>query len=636
MSQPPPPHQPPGPPGEQPEQPPAAPGGFGPPVPPPAPPSGTPSYGTPAPGAAEGDPRTPPSSPAVPPQGQPGQPGYGYPQTPPAPAGYGFPQGGQTPQPPAGYGFPPGGPPGQQPTLGGGLTPPTPPGPYAPGSPPTAGGQAGFGAPGAPGTYGGPGGFAPPPGPAGGAKRPPLWTLVLGVVLVLLLAGGGTYFFVIDDEGNTTAENRDAGGGDPDSEGETEGGGGAGGEGSLPAEAIESSLAWEVPPIEVGTDEILVRSKGAWFVDDAVVRVLGNELVSYDLATGRENWSLPFELSGGNCNASPNVDENRIAILQGRDCEEISVVDISAGEEIIQIPLNNAITPDQYDYPAILGDMVAVSWGIGGGGYRISTGEQVWVSSTEDGSNCAEVAFMVVEQEFVSLMECGWLGEEGGSVRATDEEGNPTWEFEFSDFEGEQMEVRSIISVAPLTLLINVGESLSEGSEKIVVVNEERTEFEHVLEYDNTRYLAPCETLMVPSCPLGVVHEGYLYLATNEVAGDNAVVAFNLATGQAEYEADAINGGAIRPFAVQDGKILAYQPADYELEGMVVALDPETEEVRAVMALDRAAREKEYAMMGSGMFPHDNLPMWHENTLVLVDRTVYEDEESPPSVLAYR
>ncbi|RMI37472.1 outer membrane protein assembly factor BamB family protein, partial [Streptomyces triticirhizae] len=502
------------------------------------------------------------------------------------------------------------------------------------------GGQAGFGAPGAPGpggpggTLGGPGGFVPP-GSSGGSKRPPVWALVLGVVLVVLLAGGGTWFLVSDGDKNTSAQNRDAGGGDPDPEGGTEGGGGEGGGGTLPAEPIQSSLAWEVPPIEVATDEILARSKGAWFVDDALVRVLGNELISFDLATGQENWSLPFELSGGDCNASPNVDENRIAILQGRDCEVVSVVDISAGEEITSIPLNNAITPDQYDFPAILGDTVAVSWGIGGGGYQISTGDQLWVSSTET-RDCAEVSYMVVEQEFISLMECGWLGEEGGSVRATDEAGNPTWEFEFAELEGEPVEVRSLISVSPLTLLINVGEELMDGSEKIVVVNEDRTDFEHVLDYDSTRYVTPCETLMFPSCPLGVVHEGYLYLATNDVAGDNAVVAFNLSTGQAEYEADAINGGAIRPFAVQDGKILAYQPADYELEGMVVALDPETEEVSAVMALDRAAREKEYAMMGGGMFPHDNLPMWHENTLVLVDRTTYEDEESPPSVLAYR
>ncbi|SOD63478.1 PQQ-like domain-containing protein [Streptomyces zhaozhouensis] len=642
MSQPPPPpNQPPGPPGERPEQPPAAPGGFGPPAtPPPGPPGATPSYGTPP--ATGGDPGTPPSSPAVPPQGQPGQPGYGYPQTPPAggygfpqgaatpppPAGYGFPPGGATP-PPSGYGFPPGGPASQQPTLGGGFAA-TPPAPY--GAPPTAGGQAGFGA-----TYGGPGGAVPPPGSpgAGGGKRPPAWMLVLGVVLVVLLAGGGTYFFVFADDDKETTANRDAGGDGGEAEGEGEGEGEGGG-GSLPSEPIQASLAWETPPLEVAEGDNLIRSGGAWFVDDAVVRVLGDELISYDLATGQENWKLPFEMSGGNCNASPNVDENRVAILQGRDCEVVSVVDISAGEEIASIPLNSSVTPDRYQYPAILGDTVAVSWGIGGGLYQISTGEQLFVSSSEGGGECVEVSYMVVEQEFVSLVECGWLGDEGGSVRATNEAGDPSWEWEFTDFEGQEMDVRSVLSVSPLTLVVHVGDSLSESSEKIVVINEERTEIQHVLDYDTDRYLQPCENQVFPSCALGVVHEDYLYLATNDMTGDNAVVAFNLSTGLAEYEAPAINGGQIRPFAEQDGKILAYQPATSELEGMVVALDPAAEELSPVMALDRAALSKEYGMMGSGLFAHDSLPMWHENTLVLNDRVVYESEESPPSVLAYR
>ncbi|WP_345025800.1 hypothetical protein, partial [Streptomyces sedi] len=479
-------------------------------------------------------------------------------------------------------------------------------------------------------------GGTPPPsaGPgAGGGKRPPLWMMVLGVVLVVLLAGGGTYFFVFAGDDKETTANRDADGGE---DGEGEGEDGDGGGGSLPSEPIESSLAWEVPPLEVGEGDNLVRSGGAWFTDDALVRVLGNDLVSYDLATGQENWTLPFELSGGDCNASANVDENRIAILQGRDCEVISVVDIAAGEEIASIPLNNSITPGRHERPAILGDTVAVGWGIGGGLYQISTGEQLFVSSSEGGNECVENAYMVVDQQFISRVECGLFGDGGGRVRATNEEGDPSWEWEFTDFEGEPMDVRSVLSVEPLTLVVDVGESLSDSSEKIVVINEDRTEIEHVLDYDIDRYLQPCEGQAFPSCPLGVVHEDYLYLATGNIGGDNAVVAFNLTTGQAEYEAPAINGGQVRPFAEQDGKILAYQPATSELEGMVVALDPAAEELSPVMALDRTALPKEYGMMGSGLFAADSLPMWHENTLVLNDRVVYEDEDSPPSVLAYR
>ncbi|UED85901.1 hypothetical protein [Streptomyces profundus] len=647
MSTPPPPHQPPGGQPGSPEEEPAhgtppapAAGGFGPPTPASPPPSPTPAMGTPG-GPVGAEPGTPPSVPAVPPQGQPGQPGYGYPQAPPAgygypqtppQAGYGFPQ---TP-PQAGYGFPQGqtqgGAPSQQPTLGGGFSAATPPGPY--GAPGVGGPQ---------GTFGGPGGFGgqgtPPPGPggAGGAGRGKL-LLVVGLVLVGLLGIGGAFWALSGDDKNDNAENRDAGGDEtPPEEEDTAGPGegdddeGAGG-GSLPSEPISASLAWEVAPLEVSADDILVRSKAVWFIDDALVRVLGDELISYDIATGQENWSLPFELSGGDCNASANVDDNRIAILQGRDCEVISVVDISAGQEVTSIPINNSITPDKYDFPAILGDTVAVSWGIGGGGYQISTGEQLWVSE----GNCAETSYMVVETQFVSLLECGWLAEDGGTLRATDEAGNPDWEWDFAELDGEQMEIRSVLSLDPLTVVVRTGEAFGESTEQIVVVNEGRTEIEHVLDYDIDRYVAPCENQMFTSCGLGVVSDGYLYLGTQAVRGDGALTAFNLTTGAAEYEVSAINGGSIRPFAAEDGKILAYQPADYELEGMVTVLDPATEALSPLMALDRVAREKEYAMMGGGVFPHDSLPMWKDNTLLLVDHVTYESEESPPSMLAYR
>ncbi|WP_062216502.1 hypothetical protein [Streptomyces sp. NBRC 109706] len=632
MSTPPPPHQPPGgqpgSPDEEPQHGTPAAGGFGPPTPGSPPLSPTPAMGTPG-GPFGADPGTPPSSPAVPPQGQPGQPGYGYPPAPPA--GYGYPQ---TP-PPSGYGFPQGqaqgqtqgGVPAQQPTLGGGFNAATPPGPYG-GPQATFGGAGGFGGPGAP---------PPAPGGGGGFGRGRV-LLVVGVVLAVLLGGGGVFWALSGDDKNTNAENRDAGGDEPPPEEEETGGpdgeddGGGGGGGSLPSEPISASLAWEVPPIEVDADDILIRSKGTWFIEDAFVRVLGDKLISYDIATGQENWSLSFQLSGGDCNASANVDDNRIAILQGRDCEVISVVDISVGEEVATIPINNSITPDKYDHPAILGDTVAVSWGIGGGGYRISTGEQLWVS---DG-DCAETAYMVVESQFVSLQECGWLGEEGGTLRATDEAGNPNWEWDFAELDGEPMEVRSVLSLDPLTVVVKTGEAFGDGAEEIVVINENHTEIEHVLDYDTDRFVAPCENQMFTSCPLGVVSDGYLYLGTNAGRDDGGLAAFNLTTGSPEYEVGAINGGVIRPFAVEDGKILAYQPADYELEGMVSVLDPATEELSPLMALDRNAREKEYSMMGGGMFPHDNVPMWKDNTLLLVDQVTYESEESPPSLLAYR
>ncbi|WP_326597204.1 outer membrane protein assembly factor BamB family protein [Streptomyces sp. NBC_01803] len=520
----------------------------------------------------------------------PGQPGYGYPQ------------------------------PYRSPTIGG---------------PPAVGG--GFGAPTAPGPYGPPtGGWAAPPAPPAPrppASRPrgPLIVIAVSAVLALLLAGGGAVWLLTGDDDQETAADQPSG-----PEGGEGGEGDGGGDGGLPAEPIQATLAWDLPSPRVTAEQILIDAKGAWFVDDAFVRVMPDALVSYDLATGEENWSLPFESSEGNCLTSPNVSENRVALLQGRDCEVLTVVDIATGQEVMSMPLDSEWPTSSTSYPAILGDVVAVGTGVGGMGYSVSGEEKLWESRAND--RCREGEYMVVDDMFISKLTCGSLGDEGGSVRATDEAGTELWEWEYEGtYENEALSVDSVVSVDPLVVTATVGDDISApGGSRVFVVDERHREVAHDLDYDIDRYLNPCEVSTLHNCWPGVVHDGFLYLPTNVPYGDNAVAAFDLTTGQALYEVEAINGGQIWPFGTQDGKILAYQPASDTLEGMVVAIDPETEGVSPVMALDRAARAQEFALM-SGYMVHNQQPMWHDNTLVLVNRAFYDgDDARRPALLVYR
>ncbi|MEO3750410.1 PQQ-binding-like beta-propeller repeat protein [Streptomyces sp. B6B3] len=652
MSQPPPSHQP---------QHGASPGGgFGPQTPPPAP-------------------NTPPSAPPLPPAGQPGQPGYGYPQQTPPPSPQPVRKAPEPPSQPAQqpaphpaapqgpYGYP------QQPGPGPQPAPPGPQQPHAQGQPPYGypqppppGGQ-GFGAAAPPGPYGPshtpppgamPPGWGPPPGPGGlgGAPMPGMAglpgtpppgqgkangsriALIVAAVLVLLLAAGGGAVLVFsgDDEKKPSA--------DPTT-GDGDGGGGNSGEGDLPAEPVAAALAWQTAGPDVSAEDIILGARGSWISGDTLVRTLDDAVAGYDLETGEEAWRIPLELSGGDCNASPTASADRIAVLQGRDCEVLTVIDIAAGEEINTIPLElDAGYLTDTTYPAFLGDTIALGWGTGGAGYDAASGEQLWTTSSEE--DCPEVAYAVFDDLFVSQTSCGFVGDEGGSIRATDEAGDELWEWEYGpEYQGRELRVHSVVSIDPLVVTAWLDDDIEQ--ESIFVIDENHQEISHALDYDIDHYKSPCMINTLNDCKMSVVHDGFLYLASSTSGEENAVVAFELSSGQPLYEVgpDDSDGGPssdafreIRPFAVEDGRILAYQRDTWDdsRPGMVVAIDPATEEATPLMTLDPAASAVESAA-GSPTDPQELRLIWHDNTLLMLTEAFYEgDLEEREATLVYR
>jgi hypothetical protein len=493
-----------------------------------------------------------------------------------------------------------------------------------------------------------------PPQPSGrrsGASGARI-ALIIGAVVALLLAVGGTVLLVSggDDDKEPTAEGENGGneGGGNGGNGGNGGGDGPGGGGTLPAEPIDAALAWSTPTPKVTAEDIILGARGSWIAGDTVVRTIEDSITAYNLESGEEVWSLPLELSGGDCNASPTTSENRIAVLQGRDCEVLTVIDIAAGEEVSQIPLDLEVTGGYLTdtaYPAVLGDTVALGWGTGGAGYSISTGEQLWTSSPEE--NCPEVYYAVIDETLVSQRSCGFVGDEGGSIRATTEGGDELWEWEYEpEYEGQKLVVHSVISIEPLVVTAWLDDDIEK--ESIFVIDENHQEISHALDYDIDRYKSPCQINTLNDCKMAVVQDGFLFLASNGAGADNAVVAFELSSGQPLYEVAPVyeDGGGpvngsfreIRPFASQDGLILAYQRDSYDdtTAGMVVAIDPATEEATPVMNLDPAATAQEMAS-GSPSDPQELRLIWHEDTLLMITEAFYEgDLENREATLVYR
>jgi outer membrane protein assembly factor BamB len=588
----------------------------------------------------------PPSSPYQPQPG-PGQPqGQPFDQRPSAPPDGAF--GPPVPVPP-----PPQQPPDQQ--RQGGFVPPAPgtPPQQGPGQPPPAGGGFGppdapdaltapaFPAAAAPSPYG-PGAATPPPPPQpyvptaplrpGGPGRARI-VIVIAAVLALLIGGGVTAVLLMGGDDGT-----DPGPGPSPSPSPT----GREAEADGPTGPTDASLAWQSPAPDVTQAEISEDPRSIWFSGDNVVRTIDDAISANNLETGEEAWSLPLELGEGKCQSSRNASEDRIAVLQGRDCEELTIIDIATGEEVTSFSVGSGF--GDAGVPAILGDTVAVGHGYGSDAFSISTGRQIW--QTDVGDVCPDTAYAVIDDMFISRADCDF-GEDGGIIRATTQDGEEVWRWRYEDFEGETIYVKSIISVDPLIVVDHPDEDYE--LERILVVDENHQSVERALDYDSERYVTPCSLASLAECNSVAVHDGFLYLASYN-GEENEVVGFDLSTGNADFEvepyADERDQAArdegrmrllIQPFAVADGEILAYQRDDLDdlRPGTVVSIDPETEEATPIMNLDPEASEQEGSV--SSMSPFDRLYLWHDDTLLLapVSFSSLQDPAEDPSLLVY-
>jgi outer membrane protein assembly factor BamB len=487
------------------------------------------------------------------------------------------------------------------------------------------------------------GSFGPPiPTPP---RRPSARRVTITVISTLaLLLAAGTVWFILGEGGNSDSGDGPGPPASNERRGSTQS--------ILPAEQIEAALAWYVaaPPVAEAGES--VAAPGVWISGDTVVRLMGDAITAYDFESGEEAWTLPIVhgephnagTSSGGCGASRNADDGRIALLQGRDCEILTVVDISSGEEVVSMPLDSQHVADALDAPAILGDTVAVGDGFLGSGYSISEGRQIW--RTEPFAPCPETAYTVFGDRFISVVECGADGRDGMSIRATTEGGEELWEWTHDpDSPEDAFEFRGLISVNPLVIYVRTGE-IGDQTDRILVIDEDRDAVAHELDYNADRQGWPCAVNSFTDCDLAVIGDSYLYLAA-QLDERGKLIVFDLETGHALYEVDPPGGWGVRPIDVMDGKLLVYQVADREREGEVLAFDPQTEEFSQVMALDPRAHDQEFAMMSANtVSPHDLRVLWESDTatLILVNEMFQgpgygldsEDVEDLGSLLVYR
>ncbi|MFI0895972.1 hypothetical protein [Streptomyces sp. NPDC020983] len=585
----------------------------------PPPPPGTP----PEFGRSDGAVPPPPGPPQAPPP-PPG--GYGYPapaspQTPPPPApggGYGYPAPAspQTP-PPAGPNpyaqpVPPGqNPYAQAPTQAAFHVPQQTPPPY-PGAQQPYPGQPPYGQTPPPGPYGyqTPAPYPGAPGGPGGARNNnKLIAVIAAVVAVALIAVVAVYFATRSDGGDDPKPKPTASG----QKGPTES-----------PHSGELQFAWDKPADTVAKKDNLKRIPGIWFTDKLVVKQEINKIVGYDLATGSMAWTLAAP-AGDDCSAAKDTYQNMAAVQYGPTCNRIMVFDLTTGAAKWSATLpggDSSGTDFDYSQMAISGDTVGVDWMEGSVAYRISTQKVLWQGGN---GNCEDDGYAGGAQ-FVVVVNCDFRTYK---VQVVDPEnsGKAKWSWQAPS----GFEVKAVVSTDPVVVVLDTqnGDALATD---VVTLADGRMLSRISLGTD--KYDISLGDNGVEDVHNILVSKDTVYL-TLRSQGDSkgqvlsGIVAFNTADGKQKWIAKPQDKQAIVGLDfLPDGKILAVEPPDYDVDGQLDTVDPATGAMQkyAVFADGTADKVGDMSDLEGYMY-------WHNGHLLYSCHTVYESNDDQKYVV---
>ncbi|MFF7213207.1 PQQ-binding-like beta-propeller repeat protein [Streptomyces sp. NPDC008238] len=480
------------------------------------------------------------------------QPGFG-----PQPPQYGYP-----PQQPNPYAQPPAQPQDRQP-------PPPPPGPYGPNPYAQAPTQP------LPGYGYQPYPQYPQPPKRGNGK---VVGIVAAAIAAVLVVGAGVFLA-------TT-------GGDDDGPADTPAKGGSSrpaGDGPLKARAL-----WDKRAVRPPKSEITAPVAEAWFTGNAVVKTMPDALRSFDIDSGKENWSIP--LSGDSCPGPESPANDRLVLQYGTDCDSVIAVDIAKGRKLWakKLPSPNGRTSHSYSEIALTGDTAAVSWIGGSVAYRISTGAVLWTPKA--GSECTDKGYHG-GTALIAVVECGGFGGDE-YVQGLGEGGAKKWSWQVPN----GSEVYSVISSDPVVVGLSAG-SLSLTDIVYLDGGKMKSRISLGAGGADATYRIRCED---NRCTNVAVDGTTIYLPTKTHSGSgasysqtNEIAALDLVTGKPKWLAKPDEERELKIVGMSGGKVVAYQKNTYDKPGRLVRLDPATRAFSLFMELPENGKDMENDFLDS-------------------------------------
>jgi outer membrane protein assembly factor BamB len=168
----------------------------------------------------------------------------------------------------------------------------------------------------------------------------------------------------------------------------------------------ELRAEWAAPYDGAGSP----ATEGVWATGGSLIRVRADQVVSYQVATGRQQWKLAVPGGDVACAVSAGISSAAVGLIgygaAGGACDQVLAVDLGTGQQLWSKRVPGGWKGNQgTGFVAVGGDTaVAVSAG-SVLGYNLRTGAPRWTTLTPPG--CSDQTLAGARQSVVVLAACG-------------------------------------------------------------------------------------------------------------------------------------------------------------------------------------------------------------------------------------
>ena len=335
------------------------------------------------------------------------------------------------------------------------------------------------------------------------------------------------------------------------------------------------TIAWTAP-FDSSSE---LSTVGAWVNGGSLVRVRVDEVVSYDGATGRRQWTLPIPGTDVACSISNDTGIGATGpvglVMYGQDsisCDHVMAVDVRTGRQLWATPL-----PSTYSGDSALGAL-----GVAGGtavvltddgiiGLNIRSGSKRWTKTSE----CGFEELAASGGTAVALSACGSASNYVISIDPAT--GKVAWRHKIAE-PSDNYEFR-ILSASPVVISDNqTGPRATIAEVRVFGPGGAVTATFSVSGIHDPAASGPLVLNTDPTDGFGypeVIADGALVGVAQDHSGHSALVAFGLSSGQRRWMVplpDVVNditaGGR-----AQHGEVVLVDESDpaYSLEEVDIA-----------------------------------------------------------------
>jgi outer membrane protein assembly factor BamB len=165
-------------------------------------------------------------------------------------------------------------------------------------------------------------------------------------------------------------------------------------------------VEWTAPYDAAGSP----AAEGVWTAGNSLIRVRADQVVSYQAATGRQQWTLA--VPGGNvaCAVSAGTSSATVGLIgygsAGGACDQVLAVDLGTGRQLWSKRVPASWKGDQgTGFAAVGGDTAVAVTADSVLGYDVRTGAPRWTALTPPG--CSDQTLAGAQLSVVVLAACG-------------------------------------------------------------------------------------------------------------------------------------------------------------------------------------------------------------------------------------